>query len=205
MTLSSSRNPAKAALLCKWIQSLLKRIPRFIWAILRRLFYRWGFKDGLWDFSHTSDEKKKIERPPQRRSRLPSGEIPRGYPVFDAGKSSLDTLSTNEGSPFVPDLSYTILYDDETISLDNVLCSAFPFTGGSIRNASQSSVNLKKSRKAHKQHVAGTSKSSLYTNSSQGSSARQTTQSPTSRWLNKSHISPAIPVATQRYSDRPTM
>jgi len=101
--------------------------------------------------------------------------------------------------------TYAILYDGETISLDNVSCSAFPFSGGSIRNPSQSSVSLQKSRRAHKQHVAGTSNSSIYTNSSQGTSSRQTTQSPISRWLNMPHISPAIPVATQRYKDRPTM
>ena len=266
--------------LCRWILSLLKRGPRFIWAILQRLLHRWIFRGRHWHFSLTIDEEKKTGGSPQRRPYLPSGEAPRGYHVFDDDKGSPDTSSAKEGSSIVPDLSYIILDGGDTISLNDVSCSAFPFPGGSIRNASQSSLNLENSRRAHEEHVSGTSRSpsvlsrtpsrsSVHTNSSLGSftshipfsiedpegtishthlgadlakrgrvgpairrptpileidnelptstlpetilpspsdaSVRHTTQSPTSRWLNMSHISPAIPFATQRYSNRPTM
>jgi len=284
MTLPSSKIRATAISLCRWILSLLKQGPRFIWAILQRLFYRWGFRGGQWRFLLTIDEEKKTGGSPPRRSYLPSGEAPRGYHVFNDDKPSLDTLPAKEGSSIVPDLSYNILDDGETISLNNVSCSAFPFPGGSIRNASQSSLNLENSRKAHEEHLGETSRgpsrspsvlsrtpsrSSIHTNSSQGSfpnhipfsiedpegtishthlgadlakrsrvgpairrptpiletdnerptsilsetilpspsdaSVRHTTQSPTSRWLSMAHISPAIPFATQRYSNRPTV
>ena len=280
MTLPSSRIRATALSLCRWILSLLKQGPRFIWAILQRLFYRWGFRGGQWRFSLTIDEEKKTGGSPQHRSCLPSGEAPRGYHIFNDDKPSPDTLPAKEGSSIVPDLSYIILDDGETISFDNVACSAFPFPGGSIRNASQSSVNLENSRRAHEEHVAGTSRcpsllsrtpsrGSGYSNLSRGSSenhinlniedadgttnqthlradlakssqagsavrrptpvpwtdnepltsplsetivlspsdasVRKTTESPTSWSLNMKHISPAIPAATQRYSDRPTM
>jgi len=269
MTLSSSRTRATAMLLCRWVLSHLNQGPRFIWAILQRLFYRWGSKGRRWRFSLPIDEEKKIGGSPQNRSCLPLNEAPRRYHVFDDDKLSTDTSSAKEGLLIEPNLSYIILNDSETISLDNVACSALPFPGGSIRDASKSSENLEKSRRAHDQHVAGPpglsrtpSRGSAYTNSSRGSSENHTNfktegahgttidthlgadlsekaraisaarkptwtdngllsettipypgdasvqrviESPTSWSLSMAHISPAIPVATQRYRDRPTM
>jgi len=258
---SSTKTCAKTVLFCRWILSLLKRGPQSVWVILRRLFYRWGFTGGWSLFSLTIDEENKIEGSSQRRSSLPSGDVPRVYHVFDDDKSLRDASSAKEGSLIVPDRSYTILDEGETIPLDHVACSAFPLPGGSIRNPSQSSVNLEILGRDDEQHLAGTSRSpamlfrSPSRSSIRGSSENhiivliedaegttghtrvgltiqeptsipeiitelsplplsemvlpnpvgQTTQPPTSRWLNMAHISPAIPAATRRYSDRPTM
>jgi len=212
---------------------------------------------GGWSlFSLTIDEEKKRKGPSQRRPSLPSGDVPRFYHVFD-NKSPRrgDDSSAKEVSPIVPDRSYIILDEGENIPLDHVACSAFPFPGGSIRNSSQSSINLESLGRAHEQHLAGTSRSPAVlsrtpSRSSINSSRRtstnhiivgiedaegttthtraaairesmpmpemvlpnpsdapvgQTTQSSESGWLNMVHISPAIPMATQRYNDRPTM
>jgi len=220
-------------LLCRWILSYLKRGPRFIQAILQRLFSWSGFRGGQWCFSPTTDEEKKARGSPQHCSSLPSGEASRRDHVFDDGKA-LDSSSTKEQSLIMPDLPYTTLDDGEIISLDNVACSSITFPGSSIRNASQSPTNLELSRRAHEQHVASTSRShsrasSVCTNSSRRSSeshiivgiedAEGTTNCAVplsqtivpgpnvsvTRWLNMAHISPTIPVGTQRYLDRPKM
>jgi len=262
---SSTRTCATTVLVCRWILSLLKRGPQSVWVILRRLFYRWGFTGGWSLFSLTIGEETKIEGSSQRRSSLPSGDVPRVYHVFDDDKPLRDASSAKEGSLIVPDRSYTILDEGETIPLDHVACSAFPLPGGSIRTPSQSSVNLDILGRDDEQHLGGTSRSPAMLSRSPsrssigglsvnhiivgieeaegttshtrvGSAIRestpipeivtklptsplsemvlpnpgdapvgQTTQSPTSRVLHMAHISPTIPVATQRYSDRPTM
>ena len=149
---------AKAMVLCRWILLLLKQGPRLIWAMLRRLFYRWGFKGAYSLFLLTNDQEKNIGGS-HCRSSLPSGKAPREYhDVNDDIKAYLDTPSAKEGSPVVPDLSSTIPDNSETISLDNFGPSAPPLPGGSTGNASESSVNIESSEKAHEQQAADTSR-----------------------------------------------
>jgi len=139
---SSTRTCAKTVLVCRWILSLLKRGLQSALAILRRLFYRWGFT-GRWSlFLLTFGEEKKIEGSPQRRPSLPSGDVPRVHHVVD-DKPLRDASSAKEGSLIVPDHSYTILDEGETIPLDHITCSAFPLPNRSIRNSSQSSITSK--------------------------------------------------------------
>src|SRR6188768_1667931 len=149
---SSTRTCATTVLVCRWILSLLKRGPQSVWVVLRRLFYRWGFTGGWSLFSLTIGEETKIEGSSQRRSSLPSGDVPRVYHVFDDDKPLRDASSAKEGSLIVPDRSYTILDEGETIPLDHVACSAFPLPNRSIRNPSQSSINLEILGRDYEQH-----------------------------------------------------
>jgi len=78
--------------------------------------------------------------------------------VNDDIKAHLGSPSAKEGSSVVPHLSSTIPDNSETIPLDNFGPSAPPFPGGSTGNASESSVNIESSEKAHEQQVADTSR-----------------------------------------------
>jgi len=217
-------------LVCRWVLLLLKRVPRFIGAILRRLFSQWGFRGGQWIFSLMVDEEKKTPGRTQRRCSLPSGKAPRSYKACDDGKSSVDTCPTQEGLVAEPNLSYAAVDDGEIISLDDVSCSVFPFpVGRTSRSPSRLSRTPSRSSAftnsgSHENHITvsiedpeGTQNhtnlaergrlGSLLSETSLASlgSVRQTTQSPKSRWLHMKHISPAVPIETQRYHDRPTM
>jgi len=137
MQLPLSQSLAGFSLLSKTLSLLLKVGRQFLLVIVRRLFSLWKYCAASIGFLLGNGKKG-------RKTSL--------FPQSIEG-SSVERSHLEQEAQIVKDLSYTALECGEIISVDDVARSEYPFSGGSIRNISQAS--LQGSRLAHERNVGG--------------------------------------------------
>jgi len=131
-----------SALLFKALSLLLKLGRRFLSVIVRRLFSLWKYCAGSIRF--LPENGKMARRTPRSPPRTQSME-----------RETVERSHLEQEAHIVKDLSYSVIEYGESLSLEEVARSEYPFSGGSIRNVSQASLSLQGSRQAHERNVGG--------------------------------------------------
>jgi len=141
MQLPLSQSLTGSALLFKAL-SLLKLGRQFLSVIVRRLFSLWKYCAGSIRF--LPENGKMAQRTPLFPPRTQSIE-----------GETVERSHLEQEAHIVKDHSYSVIEYGESISLEEVARSEYPFSGGKIRNASQASLCLQGSRQAHERNVGG--------------------------------------------------
>ncbi|KDR80110.1 hypothetical protein GALMADRAFT_242351 [Galerina marginata CBS 339.88] len=159
--------------------------------LLRRLAAWWSFFHIRW---------KSWRKPSRGLETSPSSDAA----GFRKGSGPVEPSKEQAQKSELSDIgsAYTLNPNGETISLDKVACSLYPFDAGGIRSASRSSHNLRLAREAHDLTIANrnTSRSSRRLGSEYSRSALSISSNGDPESYTFTIRSPTSPAPARQYS-----